>query len=245
MPSFGTVIFDCDSTLSFIEGVEELSGPRQEEVARLTALAMDGGVPLEEVYGRRLELVRPCRDDVQRLGARYIETLVPGAAEVVAGLRAAGVEVRIVSGGLKDAVTLLAKHLGVAPSHVAAVQLEFAPDGSYLDFDRASPLTRAGGKQQVICAWSPTLPTPVMLVGDGATDLEARGEVDAFVAFTGVVDRPRVRDAADAVVHGPSLLPVLELAGVAAGPSGTPASPHQAARPTAGPPPQRPTKKDS
>ncbi len=42
------------------------------------------------------------------------------------------------------------------------------------------------------------------------TDLEARPAVDRFVAFAGVTDRPEVTGAADSVIRGPSLLPVLQ-----------------------------------
>ena len=51
-----------------------------------------------------------------------------------------------------------------------------------------------------------------MLVGDGATDLEARPAVDAFIAFAGVVRRQDVVDRADRVIDGPSLAPVVPLA---------------------------------
>jgi phosphoserine phosphatase len=212
MPSFGTVIFDCDSTLSTIEGVEELAGSRLEQIAKLTEQAMDGKVPLEKVYRLRLDRVRPTRQMVEDLGQRYIETLVPDAARVVSALEATGTKVCIVSGGLKPAVSLLASHLGIRPEAVAAVDIAFGPDGAYSGFDAASPLARAGGKREVIEAWKPPLPPPIMLVGDGATDLEAKPAVDLFVAFTGVVARPAIAEAADRVVQGPSLLPVLDLA---------------------------------
>jgi phosphoserine phosphatase len=210
--SFGTVIFDCDSTLSSIEGVEELAEGRLDQIAELTEWAMEGKVPLEEIYGLRLETVRPNRAMVERLGRRYIETLVPDAARVVTELMAAGTEVRILSGGLRPAVVTLASHLGLEPDRVAAVEVEFSPDGTYAGFDSTSPLARAGGKRQVIEGWKSSLPGPIMLVGDGATDLEAKPAVDLFVAFTGVIARPGIAAAADRIIEGPSLLPVLELA---------------------------------
>ena len=42
----------------------------------------------------------------------------------------------------------------------------------------------------------------VVMVGDGATDLEARGEgaADAFICFTGVVNRTNVAERADLAV---------------------------------------------
>ena len=61
-PPYATVAFDCDSTLSSIEGIEDLAGDRLGEVRDLTERAMNGEVPLEAVYGTRLALLRPCRD---------------------------------------------------------------------------------------------------------------------------------------------------------------------------------------
>ena len=209
---FQSVIFDCDSTLSSIEGIEELAAAHRAEVARLTEQAMRGEVPLEDVYGRRLELVRPSRRQVAALGDRYIETLVPDAREVVSALLDEGVDVRIISGGLLPAVLSLAHELGVTDSAVAAVAIYFAADGSYTGFDSSSPLTRAGGKRATIAAWVPPVTRPSMLVGDGATDLEARPAVDAFVAFAGVAERAAAIAGADAVIRSHSLAPVLPLA---------------------------------
>jgi hypothetical protein len=59
-------------------------------------------------------------------------------------------------------------------------------------------------------AWR--LTRPAMLVGDGATDLEARPEVDLFVAYMGVAHRPAVAAGADVVLAAESLAPVLALA---------------------------------
>lgn len=219
VPPFRTVVFDCDSTLSGIEGIELLAGSHQEEIARLTRAAMNGEVPLEEVYGQRLEIIRPSRDQVEELAVRYWERRVPGVESVIEQLRADGVAVRIVSGGIRQAVVPFARRLGVAGEAVAAVELRFDPSGSYAGFDPASPLARAGGKRRVLEAWRDTLPAPVMLVGDGATDLEARPAVDQFVAFAGVLQHPAVLAQADRVIRDLSLasIPALVQAGPPAG----------------------------
>jgi phosphoserine phosphatase len=211
-PRFGSVIFDCDSTLSAIEGIEELAHAHREEVARLTEAAMRGEIPLEDVYGRRLALVRPTRDEVDALGERYVRTLVTDARETIAALLAESIEVRVMSGGIRQAVVTLARALGLTERAVAAVEVHFDESGQYAGFDERSPLTRSGGKRIVLERWLPELPRPIMLVGDGATDLEARPPADRFVAFAGVVERPVVIDAADDVVRTPSLAPVLVLA---------------------------------
>jgi phosphoserine phosphatase len=206
---FASVVFDCDSTLVTIEGVDELAGAHQGEVRALTDAAMDGRISLDDVYGRRMELIRPDRDAVDALGERYVRALVPGARETVRALLDAGREVRVVSGGLAPAVVRVAAELGLAAATVAAVGIRFDDAGSYAGWDDASPLARAGGKAEVIRGWA--LPGPVLLVGDGATDLEARPAVDAFAAFMGVVERPAIAAAADYVLRAPDLRPLLAI----------------------------------
>ena len=212
MPRYATVVFDCDSTLSAIEGIDELAAERREEVVALTEAAMRGEVALEDVYGRRLGLIRPGRRQIEALGDQYLATLVPDARETLLALRDEGVEVRVISGGLLPAVLAVARACGVPDERVAAVDLRFDVGGAYAGFDERSPLARSGGKLEVLRAWGAAMPRPAMLVGDGATDLEGRPAVDCFVAFTGVVARDAVVRAADVVVRTPSLAPVLALA---------------------------------
>lgn len=207
---FCSVVLDCDSTLVRIEGIDVLAAEHAAEVRALTDAAMAGAIPLEQVYGRRLEMIRPTRAAIELLGAAYADALVPDARETVAALAWLGKEIRIVSGGLRQPVEMLALTLGLPPAQVAAVDVRFSADGTYQGFDHTSPLARSGGKAEVIRAWH--LPAPVLLVGDGATDLEARPAVDAFAAYTGVVHRSEVADAADFVLPDASLAPVLALA---------------------------------
>ena len=210
MPRYRTVVFDCDSTLSAIEGIDELAVDCRADVARLTDAAMRGEIPLEEVYGRRLRLVQPTRSAMEALAREYVARLVPDASETIAALRRAGVDVRILSGGLRPAVLAVAMAVGVPATHVAAVDISFGADGSYVDFDDASPLAVSGGKRIAIERWH--IDHPAMMVGDGTTDLEAKPVVDLFVAFAGVVERPMVVEAADVVVRANSLAPILPLA---------------------------------
>lgn len=208
-PGFRSVVFDCDSTLTAVEGVDELAGPYRERVEALTRAAMDGGVPMEAVFGERLALIRPGAEELRRLGELYVRSLVPDAREVVAALRWLGKEVRIVSGGFQQAVEHLAWHLDLPSEAVAAVPLSFAPDGSYAGFDPQAVTARSGGKASAVGAFA--LPRPTLLVGDGITDAEARPTVDAFAAYMGVVDRPAVAARAEWVLRDPSLAPVLAL----------------------------------
>ena len=195
-PPYGTIAFDCDSTLSAIEGIDELAaiaGVTRESVERLTAQAMAGELALEEVYARRLELVRPTRDHVDALGRRYVETALPSSRELIAGLRALSKRVCIVTGGLRQAVLALAEHLAVDPADVFAVEVYHDRSGVYAGFDELSPLARAGGKLDVLRDLARLDHAGgLAFVGDGATDLEAAPAARRFVAFAGFARRQAV-----------------------------------------------------
>ncbi len=213
-PPYGTLVFDCDSTLSTIEGVEHLPRAMEKEVHDLTERAMNGELPLEAVYGARLELIRPTRDEVSAVGRRYVETLVPGTRELFAALRFLEKRLCIVSGGLLPAVLSLGRELGLCAGDIDAVDIFHDDQGAYTGFDEASPLARAGGKLEVLCALSrgPAARPPLALVGDGATDLDAAPACARFVAFGGVARREAVFAGADVccdVLDMAALLPLL------------------------------------
>jgi len=207
---FRSVVIDCDSTLVTVEGIDLLAGSHAKEVAEMTERAMTGEVPLEAVYGARLDLIRPPRDRLAWLGARYVETLVPHARETVAALSWLGKEVRIMSGGLLPSLRAVADELGLDAAAVWGVDIRFDDRGGYAGFDEESPLARAGGKAEMLA--SSDLPRRRLMVGDGATDLEAAAAADAFVAFAGVAYRPEVSAGADETIHSPSLAPLLAIA---------------------------------
>jgi phosphoserine phosphatase len=192
---FRFVFFDVDSTLVTIEGIDVL-GAGNPEIARLTERAMNGEIALEEVYAKRLEIIRPSRTAVEELAQRYIASLVPGAREAIETLRDGGVQIHLVTAGIAQAVQPLASHVGVPERAVHAVALRFNAAGEYEDFDRRSFLTRSGGKELVVRDVRARTHGKAAFVGDGASDLEAKPAVDLFVGFGGVHVRPKVKENA-------------------------------------------------
>ena len=192
---FRFVFFDVDSTLVTIEGIDVLAGGNPE-IARLTERAMNGEIPLEEVYAKRLEIIRPNRAAVEALGQHYIASLVTGAAAAIETLRDKSVQIHLVTAGIAQAVQPLASHLGVPERAVHAVALRFNDAGDYEDFDRRSFLTRGGGKELVVRDVRARTHGTAAFVGDGASDLEAKPAVDLFVGFGGVHVRPKVKENA-------------------------------------------------
>jgi phosphoserine phosphatase len=196
--------------LTRIEGVDELARLRgvAEPVAELTAAAMEGRVPVESVYGRRLELIRPDRDALDWLGRRYVGAIVEGAGAVVRALHGLGKEVHVVSGGFRPAVCALARALAIPESRVHAVELYFDERGDYVGFDERSPLTRSGGKGRIAGRLLRGGGRGVA-IGDGMTDLEMMSAGLGFVGFGGVVRRAPVADRADRYVETQSLSAIL------------------------------------
>jgi len=211
-PKFGAVCFDCDGTLTRIEGIDELArrSGRDAEIAPLTAAAMDGTLSIEDVYARRLEIVRPDRDALEWLGQRYLEELVEGARPTVAALHRLGKPVYVVSGGLLQPVTTLAGALAIAPDNVRAVTVHLDSAGCYQGFDTNSPLVRSDGKAE-ICRALATRHGPIAIVGDGVTDLAAQSSGAYVVGFGGVAHRKVMAEGADAFVANESLTATLEV----------------------------------
>lgn len=229
-PISNIVIFDCDSTLSTIEGIDELARMtgHEHDIAVLTKRAMEGDIPLESVYGHRLVVARPTQEQVSAIARRYRETAIADAQEVITALQALGTQVFIVSGGLIEPVRDFGVWLGVPRDNIYAVSMEFDQlsgkwwrywdqpggrhgDASYLAVED-NPLTATLGKNRVISGIRARHPGRAMLIGDGGSDLEAHPEVDLFVGFGGVAYRQRVADESPVYIHKPALSPILPLA---------------------------------
>jgi|UniRef100_UPI00404A397C phosphoserine phosphatase len=193
------IFFDCDSTLSAIEGIDELARLRGPDcfarIEQMTRDAMDGKLPIDEIFARRLDIIRPTRDEVDQVGQMYITQMEPSAESVVQRLRAEGWTLIILSAGYTEVIQPLADHLGI--ERIEAVGLSFDAEGNYQDYDRDFPTTRNGGKPARILQIQDELkPARTVMVGDGISDLETLGVVDLFVGFGGYVERPKVKAGA-------------------------------------------------
>ena len=208
---FGRVVFDCDSTLSEIEGIDELAAMNNVpyEVAEMTRLAMGGTVPFEEVFSKRLDLIRPTRKQLDGVGKLYTATLVEDAVPVTEALAHVGIELRLVSGGYRDALLPMADRLEIAHENVHANELYFDKNGEYAGYNHDIPLCRSGGKAEVLG----DLPSrSTLFIGDGASDVEVMQHVDLFVGYGGIEKRGLVHEAAPVYLHGESMAPLVVMA---------------------------------
>lgn len=242
--SFDLVFFDCDSTLSSIEGVDELARLKGKEgrVGLLTQKAMDGDLDLADVYGKRLKAIRPTRGQLAAIEQLYWDTLVRDAREVIAALHFLGKQVFIISGGLAAPVRGFGGRLGVPPQNIRAVELEFnqlsghwwkyydqsaQTSESYLAYEQG-PLTVSAGKPDIVRQLSEGRWGRKLFIGDGVSDLRTRGAVDLFVGFGGVARREKVENGSDVYICTASLAPILPIAAGEAGMIALRGSPHEA-----------------
>jgi phosphoserine phosphatase len=93
----------------------------------------------------------------------------------------------------------VAMKLGIPKTRIFANNLLFdSATGTYSGFDANEPTSRAGGKAKVVGMLKEQYKySPIVMVGDGATDMEARPPADLFIGFGGIVVRANVRDGAD------------------------------------------------
>ncbi len=227
-PPYKHVFFDCDSTLSTIEGIDVLAETvgKKWRVEVLTNAAMDGKLDLKEVYAKRLRAVRPTHEQIRQIRSAYKRNIVADAQAVIAALQYLGHHVYIISGGLAEPVKEFGVYLGVPKENIRAVHVDYdqltgewwyaetdfkKPKRRYMDYKEGA-LTVSNGKAQIVKELLGTQNGRSLLIGDGNSDLLAGHTVDLFVGFGGVVQRARVKAESPAFIHTPSLAPLLLLA---------------------------------
>lgn len=134
-----------------------------------------------------------------RLTAAAFSRSCAGIDTLVQKLHTCGKTVYLVSGGFRQMIAPVAAKLNIPNERIYANNLLFNAQGEYAGFDRTEPTSRSGGKARVIQMLREKFhPTgPIVMVGDGATDMEARPPANLFIGFGGVVVRESVRNGAD------------------------------------------------
>ena len=197
------VCFDVDSTVVTSEGIDDLAAYLGcgERVAELTAQAMGGSMPFHEALALRLSAMQPQKQQVVDMLEKEPLQLTPGVADLIAALHGASKDMYFVSGGFRSMIEPIATQCGVSHDRIYANTLLYNDDGTFKSHLDSEPTSRAGGKARVVADLKAKHGyKTVVMVGDGATDMEARdipGGADAFVGFGGIIVRDKVRDGAD------------------------------------------------
>lgn len=206
------IVFDCDGTLSTIEGINELAKNNQvgDTVVALTHKAMSESGMTPEIYAQRLALTKPTRQQVLAVADQYIATLTPDTAAVIAILLKLNKSIYIMSAGIQLAVELVGKHLNVPKKNIYAVKVNFDNHGHYHDFDHESPLAFNDGKQRMIEQLK-LKHKNIALIGDGLNDFAAKDSVTRFIGYGGTFYRQNLAKLCEFYITAPSMAGILPL----------------------------------
>jgi phosphoserine phosphatase len=145
----------------------------------------------------RLAIIEPSMENIRSCEAEHPLQLSPGLAELFDTLRERGTHVYLVSGGFRQMINPIADMLNISRDNIYANNILFKEDGSYNGFDKEEPTAWAGGKARVVGKLREEKGyETVFMVGDGATDMEARPPANHFIGFGGIAERKVVRDGA-------------------------------------------------
>ena len=212
------IAFDMDSTLINIECVDEIADAagRKAEVAAITEAAMRGEITdykaslrarvallqgvtvqhMEEVYTRRLQLN-------------------PGAAELVAACKKAGLKVLLVSGGFTFFTDRIRERLGIDFARSNVLEVETGPNcgtltGRMVD-QPWGDICDGAEKRRTLLEVATLMGISMeqtIAMGDGANDLPMMGVAGMSVAYHA---KPAVREQAKVAINEGGLDRLLEV----------------------------------
>lgn len=178
------VCFDVDSTVIQEEGIDELAKfcGKGKEVEALTVNAMAGSMSFREALTARLDIIRPQMNQIRDFVRSRPPRLTPGIKKLVDCLHKRSIPVYLISGGFRGVIGPVALELNIPLQNIYANKLKFYFNGEYAGFDETEPTSKNGGKGEVIRLLKQEHGySNVVMIGDGATDLEACPPADAFI----------------------------------------------------------------
>lgn len=217
---FRLIAFDMDSTLINIECVDEIADAvgRKPEVAAITEAAMRGEITdFKDSLRRRVALLKGVTvADMERV---YVERLRinPGAAELIAACKAAGLKVLLVSGGFTYFAHRVRDTLGIDFVRANILEIASGPNCGELTGRLVEQswgdICDGAEKRRTMLEVASLLdiePQQCIAVGDGANDLPMMGAAGLSVAYHA---KPKVREQAMVSIETGGLDRLLEVLG--------------------------------
>lgn len=205
------VVLDVDSTLIENEVIELLAAEAGSlaEVEEITFRAMNGELDFEESLRARVATLAGLPESVFAAVGEHVR-VTQGVPEMIAGVRAAGGRVGVVSGGFHEVLDPVAAALGL--DYWRANRL--AVENGVLTGGLQGPIIDAEAKATTLREWASDSNVPLsatVAVGDGANDLPMMAISGLAVGFDA---KAPVRDLAGVLIDVRDLSQVLPLLGL-------------------------------
>jgi phosphoserine phosphatase len=218
LADFKLIAFDMDSTLINIECVDEIADAagRKAEVAAITEAAMRGEITdYKESLRQRVALLKGVT--VAHMEEVYTQRLQlnPGAAELVAACKAAGLKVLLVSGGFTFFTDRIRQRLGIDFARSNVLEVGSSPNcgtltGRMVDQPWGDICDGAEKRRTLleVATLMGISPSQCIAMGDGANDLPMMGVAGLSVAYHA---KPAVRTQANVAINAGGLDRLLEV----------------------------------
>ncbi len=205
------VVLDVDSTLIENEVIELLAAEAGSlhTVADITFRAMNGELDFADSLRERVATLAGLPNSAVHSALARV-TVTPGVPELVAGVRASGGAVGVVSGGFHEVIDPIAEKLGL--DFWRANRLETA-DG-VLTGRLQGPIVDSEAKATTLREWAEQCAIPLrqtVAIGDGANDLMMMAITGLSIGFDA---KAPVRDEADVILDVRDLSQVLSVLGL-------------------------------
>jgi phosphoserine phosphatase len=207
---FKLLVMDMDSTLITIECIDEIADMQglKPQVSTITEAAMRGEIEFNESLTRRVALLNGLdASALQRVFDERLQ-LSPGAENMLAAVKAAGIKTLLVSGGFTFFTDRMKANLGLDYAHSNVLEIV---DGK-LTGKVVGGIVNAEEKKltvERVCTELNIAPSQAIVMGDGANDLNMMRIAGLSVAFRA---KPVVRAQAGVALNFVGLdgiLPIL------------------------------------
>jgi len=210
-------IIDFDSTLTRVEAMDLLASislqgsPKkvavESKIKELTDQGMNGEISFRDSLRERLLLLEADKSHLAPLIEALKNQVSVSFQRNKPFFKTYADKIYVISNGFKEYIEPIVTDLGIKSTHIFANDLVFDKNGKVTGFNEDNPLSKDGGKAEIIKKLD--LDGDIYVIGDGHNDYEikAAGLANKFYAFTENVKREQVVKKADH--EAPSLDEVL------------------------------------